>query len=43
MLTSAVFGPETILLEFDSLVLSGPDSPSECFNLLIPIQCRALD
>jgi hypothetical protein len=29
MLTSGAFDPENILLGFDSLVLSGPDIPSE--------------
>ena len=37
MLTSVAFGREHILLGFDSLVLSGPDIPSECFD---PIRCR---
>ncbi len=36
MLTSVTFGREHILLGFDSLVLSGPDIPSGCFDLLIP-------
>ena len=37
MLTSVAFGREHILLGFDSLVLSGPDIPSGCFD---PILCR---
>ena len=32
MLTSVAFGREHILLGFDSLVLSGPDIPSGCFD-----------
>jgi len=38
MLTSIAFGLENILLGFDSLVLSGPDIPSACFDLRIPIE-----
>lgn len=33
MLTSVAFGPENILLGFDSLDLSGPDILSGCFDL----------
>jgi len=32
MLTSVVFDPALILSRFGSLVLSGPDIPSECFE-----------
>ena len=32
MLTSVAFGRANILLGFDSLVLSGPDIPSGCFD-----------
>ena len=32
MLTSVAFGPENILLGFDSLVMNGPDIPSGCFD-----------
>ena len=34
MLISVVFGRARILLGFDSLVLSGPDIPSRCFDPL---------
>ena len=37
MLTSVAFRPGHILLGFDSLVLSGPDIPSGCFDA---ISCR---
>jgi hypothetical protein len=36
MLISVVFGRAHILLGFDSLVLSGPDIPSGCFDPLTP-------
>ena len=36
MLISVVFGRAHILLAFDSLVLSGPDIPSGCFDRLTP-------
>ena len=47
MLTSVAFGREHILLGFDSLVLSGPDIPSGCFDphamTIIRLAARILD
>jgi hypothetical protein len=40
MLTLAVFSREHIFLEFGSLVLSGADIPSECFDLAVKLYAR---
>jgi hypothetical protein len=41
--TSVALGWEHILLGFDRLVLSGPDIPSACFDLLIPVHWQSPD